>query len=284
MIDNRAQLSEFLRSRRARLRPEDAGLSVFGGRRRVPGLRREELASLAGVSADYYIRLEQGRLQNVSETILDAVAKALRLDEAERTHLYNIAKPTRRPRRPVRAQPVRAAQQWLLDALYLTPAYVLGRRLDVVAWNHMASALLTVDLAALAPDQRNMGRLVFLDDNARTLWTNWETKAMETLGGLRMHAGLYPDDPLLANLIGELSMKCVEFRQWWADQQVWANPHGTMHFEHPVVGELTLSYEALAIPDQPDQLMITYNAEPGSPSETGLRLLSSWNLDRASAQ
>ena len=281
MLDNRTELSEFLRSRRARLRPEEVGLPVFGGRRRVPGLRREELAALAGVSADYYIRLEQGRLQNVSESILEAVARALRLDEAERTHLYNIAKPTRRPMR-ARPQSVRASQQWLLDALHATPAYVLGRRLDLVAWNDMASALLTVDLATLPADRRNIARLVFLDDNARELWVSWDRKAQETLGGLRMQAGAHPDDPGLANLIGELSVKSPEFRQMWAEQAVWATPNGTMQFAHPVVGELTLAYEALAVPDRPDQLMIVYTAEPGSPSDVALRLLSSWHADSRS--
>lgn len=245
----------------------------------MPGLRREELATLAGVSADYYMRLEQGRLQNVSESILDAVARVLQLDEAERTHLYNIAKPTRRPPRP-RPQTVRPGQQWLLDALPTTPAYILGRRLDLVAWNDMASALLAVDLAALPADQRNMGRLVFLDGNARDLWVSWDKKAQETLGGLRMHAGAYPDDPLLANLIGELSVKSPEFRQMWAEQAVWATPNGTMLFAHPVVGELSLAYEALAIPDRPDQTMVVYTAEPGSASDEALRLLASWHTSK----
>ncbi len=280
MLDNRTELSEFLRSRRARLRPEDTGLPVYGGRRRVPGLRREELATLAGVSVDYYVRLEQGRLQNVSESILEAVARALRLDEAERAHLYNIAKPTRRPGR-TRPQSVRPSQQWLLDALYATPAYILGRRLDVMAWNDMASALLTVDLAALPANRRNMGRLVFLDGNAHELWVSWDRKARETLGGLRMQAGHYPDDPQLANLIGELSLKSPEFRQLWAEQTIWATPNGTMQFAHPVVGDLTLAYEALAVPDRPDQVLVVYTAEPGSPSEDALRLLSSWYESRS---
>lgn len=279
MTDTGAELGEFLRSRRARLRPEDVGLPVFGGRRRVPGLRREELAQLAGVSADYYIRLEQGRLRNVSETILDAVARALRLDHTERTHLYNLAKPTRRPLRTERPQPIRASQQWLLDALNATPAYILGRRLDVIAWNDLASAMLTVDLGTLTPAQRNMARLVFLYDNARNLWADWDAKARETVGGLRMHAGAYPDDPQLASLIGELSLKSTEFRRWWSDHQVWARPHGTTDLHHPVVGDLTLAYETLAMPDAPDQLLVTYTAERGSPTHTALHLLASWHAD-----
>jgi transcriptional regulator with XRE-family HTH domain len=275
MMDSRAELGEFLRSRRAGLRPEDAGLPVFGRRRRVPGLRREELAQLAGVSADYYVRLEQGRLGNVSEEILDAVAGALRLDEVERTHLHNLAKPSRRPRRAAgRPQRFRPAQRWLLDAMPLTPAYLLGRRLDMLAWNTMAAALYGLDLGALPPERRNMGRLIFLEESARDLWVDWEAKARETLGGLRMDAGAHPDDPQLASLIGELSMKSPEFRTWWADQQVWATPHGTMLLRHPLVGELTLAYQAFAVPDPPEQLLITYTAEPGSPTEAALRRLA----------
>lgn len=283
-MDARAELSEFLRSRRARLRPEDTGLPFFVGRRRVPGLRREELAQLAGVSVDYYVRLEQGRLQNVSESILNAVATALRLDDAERTHLHNLARPARRQRRASRPQPVRPSQQWLLDALHDVPAYILGRRLDVIAWNDLASALLTVDLDALPPEERNMARLIFLDEMARNLWVNWEQKARDTLGGLRMHAGLHPDDPQLAHLIGELSLKSAEFRQWWADHDVWVKPHGTMHFHHPVVGEFSLAYEALAVPDAPDQTLVTYTAQPGSPAHTALRLLASWHADARDRQ
>ncbi|GIH18648.1 helix-turn-helix domain-containing protein [Rugosimonospora africana] len=281
MSDTPADIGEFLRSRRARLRPEDAGLPAFGGRRRVPGLRREELAQLAGVSADYYIRLEQGRLRNVSEAILDAVARALRLDDTERIHLHHLAKPTHRPPRRERRQPVRASTQWLLDALVATPAYVLGRRLDVVAWNDLASAVLGVELDGLAPDQRNMGRLVFLDDSARDLWADWDAKAQETVGGLRMHAGAYPDDPQLANLVGELSMKSPEFRRLWADQHVWATPHGTVDVRHPLVGDLTLAYETLATPDALDQLMVVYTAEPGSATHTALQLLASWTAGTA---
>ncbi|MGW4465112.1 helix-turn-helix transcriptional regulator [Micromonospora sp. NPDC004704] len=287
-MDPRAELSEFLRSRRARLRPEDTGLPVFGGRRRVPGLRREELAQLAGVSVDYYVRLEQGRLGNVSESILNAVAVALRLDDAERTHLYNLARPAQRHRPQQRhsgnREQVRPSQQWLLDALYEVPAYILGRRLDVIAWNDQASALLSVDLDALAPEERNMARLIFLDETARDLWGNWTQKARDTLGGLRMHAGLFPDDPLMAQLVGELSLKSTEFRQWWADHDVWVKPHGTMHFHHPIVGEFSLAYEALAVPDAPEQTLVTYTAQPGSAAHTALRLLATWHADSRDRQ
>jgi transcriptional regulator with XRE-family HTH domain len=279
MSDTPADIGEFLRSRRARLRPEETGLPAFGGRRRVPGLRREVLAQLAGVSADYYIRLEQGRLRNVSEAVLDAVARALRLDDAERTHLYHLAKPTHRPPRRERRQPVRPSRQWLLDSLVTAPAYIVGRRLDVIAWNALANAVFAADLGALSPDQRNMGRLVFLDDSARDLWVDWDAKARQTVGGLRMHAGAYPDDPELAKLVGELSVKSPDFRRLWAEQQVWATPNGTARLRHPLVGELTLAYESLTAPDAPDQLMVIYTAEPGSATHTALQLLASWTAE-----
>jgi transcriptional regulator with XRE-family HTH domain len=278
MGDTRAELSEFLRSRRARLGPDEAGVTMFGGRRRVPGLRREELAHLAGVSVDYYVRLEQGRLANASEAILDAVATALRLDDTERTHLHNLAKPARRRRGagPGRPQSIRPAQQWLLAALHTAPAYLLGRRMEILAWNDLACALLAVDLDALPAEERNMARLVFLDDTARDLWADWQDKARTTVGGLRMHAGAYPHDAQLAALIGDLSVKSTEFRQLWAGHQLWERPHGASHFHHPVVGDLSLAYEALAVPDAPDQVLVTYTAEPGSAAGTALRLLASW--------
>lgn len=279
MTESGSQLSEFLRSRRAKLNPADTALPFAGGRRRVPGLRREELAQLAGVSADYYTRLEQGRLRNVSESVLDAVAAALRLDEAERTYLQHLAKPSRRRQGTSRRQRVRPSLKWLLDAVTGAPAYILGRRTDVVAWNDLASALLMVDLDKLVPEQRNMARLVFLDENARDLWHPWEAKARDIVGGLRMHAGIYADDPQLASLVGELSLRSPEFRLLWADHQVWVAPHGKMSFQHPVVGELDLVFDALSIPDSTDLSLVTYTAEPGSPTATALQLLASWRAD-----
>jgi hypothetical protein len=164
-------------------------------------------------------------------------------------------------------------------------AYILGRGLDILAWNSLASALFAVDLDALAPRQRNMARLIFLDEGARDLWVDWEEKARITLGGLRMHAGLYPDDPRLAGLVGELSVKSPEFRRWWAEHPVWARTHGSARLHHPVVGELTLGYEAMALPDAPDRSLVAYTAQPGSPDETALRLLASWSTatDRVTA-
>lgn len=273
MSDARAELSEFLRSRRARLHPEDTGLPLFGTRRRVPGLRREELAQLAGVSVDYYVRLEQGRLDNVSESVVDAVARALRLDDTERRHLHNIARPAKLQ---VRArQRVRPSLQWMLDSMTDAPAYVLGHRTDVIAWNSMACAMLDVDLNALTPEQRNMARLVFLDDTSRNVWSPWEEKALNTVGGLRMHVGLYPDDPKLTELVGELSAASADFRRLWAAQHVWTEPHGTLRLDHPAAGEFTLAFEALSLPGEPEQCLVTYTAEPGSDAAGALRLLAS---------
>ncbi|MEU7024953.1 helix-turn-helix transcriptional regulator [Streptomyces sp. NPDC046203] len=277
MTEIASELKEFLRSRRARIRPEDTGLPLPGeSRRRVPGLRREELAQLAGISADYYTRLEQGRLRNVSEAVLNAVARVLCLDETERTYLYHLARPSRRRQRASPAERVRPSMKWLLGSLTHAPAYVLGRRTDIIAWNSLASALLMVDLDKLPPQQRNMARLIFLDEAARDLWHPWEKKARDTVGGLRMHAGVYADDPKLINLVGELSLKSPEFDEMWAEHQIWASPHGKVTFHHPLVGELDLSFQALSVPDANDQSLVVYTAEPGSRADIGLRLLATW--------
>ncbi|MEY9872091.1 transcriptional regulator with XRE-family HTH domain [Streptacidiphilus sp. MAP12-33] len=276
-IDPRNELSEFLRTRRARLQPEDVGLPYFGSRRRVPGLRREELAQLAGVSAAYYTRLEQGNARNVSAAVLEAIADALRLNRAEREHLDHLAKPARRRGRPVPSRPqrVRPQLQHLLDAMDCVPAYVLGRRCDILAWNRMACALLG-DFAALPPEQRNMAWLVFMDPASHELYDDWEGKARDVVAGLRMDAGRTPDDPRLAALIGELSVKSPEFRQWWAAHDVRGTGPCAKELHHPVVGRLSLAFESLVLPADPDQMLVTYAAEPGSPSAEALRLLASW--------
>lgn len=275
MTEIASELKEFLRSRRARIRPEDTGLPLIGdGRRRVPGLRREELAQLAGISSDYYTRLEQGRLRNVSEAVLNAVARVLCLDESERTYLYHLARPSLRRQRISPADRVRPSMKWLLGSFAHAPAYVLGRRTDIIAWNSLASALLMVDLDKLPPQQRNMARLIFLDEAARDLWHPWEKKARDAVGGLRMHAGVYADDPKLINLVGELSLKSPEFDEMWAEHQIWTSPHGKVTFQHPLVGELDLSFEALSVTDANDQSLVVYTAEPGSRADIGLRLLA----------
>jgi transcriptional regulator with XRE-family HTH domain len=277
-MDQRTELSEFLRSRRARLRPQDVGLPDHG-RRRVPGLRREELAQLAGVSVAYYIRLEQGRGQNVSAHVLDAIGNALRLTGAERDHLAHLARPVARRSRPAarRPQRVRPALQQMIDTMDGMPTYVIGRRLDVIGWNRLACALLG-DFAALPRERRNLAWHVFLDPAARDLYVDWEAKAADVVGYLRRDAGRNPDDPELASLIGELSLKSVEFRQLWAAHDVQDKGFGVKTLHHPLVGRLTLAYETLTLPADPDQQLITYHAEPASPSAESLRLLASWTL------
>ncbi|GAA4090460.1 MULTISPECIES: helix-turn-helix transcriptional regulator [Actinomadura] len=275
-MDKRAELTEFLRSRRARLQPEDVGLPPFGGRRRVPGLRREELAQLAGVSVDYYVRLEQGRTRNVSEEVLDAVAGALRLDDDERAYLRNLARPARSARRrpPARAERVRPGVRRLLEMAEGVPAYVFGRRCDVLAWNRLACALFT-DFGALPPAERNWARLIFLNEEMQALFEDWTVKAKDTVAFLRLSAGEYPDDPELAALVGELSVRSEDFRRWWADHNVKDKSNGRKVVLHPLVGRIELDYETLRLPDNRDQMLTTYTVEAGSPSETALRLLGS---------
>ncbi|MEU9295675.1 helix-turn-helix transcriptional regulator [Streptomyces sp. NPDC048266] len=277
-----AELSEFLRSRRARLKPQDVGLPEYGRHRRVPGLRREELAQLAGVSVAYYTRLEQGHGRNVSMEVLDAIARALRLSDTERAHLTHLAKPTVKKRQRAaiaRPQRVRASLTQLLDSMDRVPAFVLGRRLDILAWNRMARALLG-DFSAWEPAERNMPRMVFLDPNARDLYVDWEHKAVEVVSVLRLYAGCYPDDPQLLALVGELSVRNEEFRSLWAAHTVTDKGHGTKRLRHPLVGELTLSYESLKVAgDDPDLVLVTYHAEPGTASADALRLLAGWGVD-----
>ncbi|WP_432038503.1 helix-turn-helix transcriptional regulator [Streptomyces cucumeris] len=276
-MDRNTALGEFLRSRRARITPRQAGLSDDGGSRRVPGLRREEVAQLAGVSVDYYVRLERGRRLNVSETVLDAISRALRLDPVERTHLFQLAKPAAgRPRRTAtRPQPVRPGMRDLLRILEHTPALVLGRRLDVLASNQMARALLT-DFDALPHRERNLVRFMFCDETARTLYTHWDIHAHDMVASLRRDAGRHPHDPLPAELVGELSIGNEDFRRWWADQNVFRHTHGSKHFHHPIIGPLTLNHESLTLPADPNQRLSVYTAEAGSSSEEALRVLAAW--------
>jgi transcriptional regulator with XRE-family HTH domain len=273
-----AELREFLRSRRARITPEEAGLSPQPGSRRVPGLRREEVAQLAGVSVDYYVRLERGRGTNVSESVLDAIARALRLNAIERGHLFTLARPTRTQHRPMPQQRVRPGLQRVLDTLTEIPALVLGRRLDVLAANPLARALYT-DFDALPARERNMARFVFLDEAAHELYTEWESAARGIVATLHLYAGQHPHDPQLAELIGELSVCDKDFRRWWADHDVFHRTHGAKRYHHPVVGDLTLCYEALAPAGDPDQTLGLHTADPGSPSEEALRLLANWTSE-----
>ncbi|MFD4509943.1 helix-turn-helix domain-containing protein [Streptomyces sp. NPDC058457] len=278
-LDRRAELSEFLRTRRARLRPLDVGLPDFGRHRRVPGLRREELAQLAGVSVAYYTRLEQGNGRNVSAEVLDSIARALRLNDAEHAHLTHLAKGKQHKKKAsARPQQVRPPLGQLLAAMEGVPAYIGGRRSDILAWNGMAAAVFG-DWSELPVTERNWARLVFLRPEYRDLFVEWEQKAIDIVCLLRMDAGCYPDDTRLSALVGELSVKSEEFRRLWATHDVKEKSHGVKRLHHPLVGELSLSYESFRMPDDPDQSLVTYHAEPGSASAQALRLLASWGTD-----
>ncbi|MBT1095329.1 helix-turn-helix domain-containing protein [Streptomyces sp. Tu102] len=282
-LDPRAELSEFLRTRRARLKPEDVGLPDYGRHRRVPGLRREELAQLAGVSVAYYTRLEQGNGRNVSAEVLDAIARALRLSDAEHAHLTHLAKPKRHKKKPVsRTEQVRPAMRQLLDAIDGVPAYITGRRSDIVAWNGMAAAVFG-DWSELPAQERNWARLVFLRPDYRELFVEWDQKAYDIVAFLRMDAGCHPDDPRLSALVGELSVKSEEFRRLWAIHDVKEKSYGVKRLRHPLVGELTLNFESFRLTDGTEQNLITYHPEPGSPSAEALRLLASWGADATKA-
>ncbi|GHB45849.1 DNA-binding protein [Streptomyces cirratus] len=277
-LDQRAELGEFLRSRRARLRPEDVGLPDYGRHRRVPGLRREELAQLAGVSVAYYTRLEQGHGQNVSADVLDAIARALHLDGTESAHLTHLASPRPRRRHPSRrAEQVRPELRVLMDAMEGVPAYLVGRRQDVLAWNRMATAVFG-DFGALPAQERNLVRMVFLDPATAELYAEWECRACQVVSYLRLYAGRHPDDEQLSALVGELSVKSEEFRRLWAAHTLADNKtRGVKRLRHPVVGDLSLAFETLVLPDDSEQSLITFHAAPGSPSADALRLLSSWS-------
>ncbi len=275
-----APMAEFLRSARSRLTPQEAGLDDPGllRRRRVSGLRREELARLAGVSVDYYTRLEQGRSRSASTEVLDALATALHLDDAERNHLHTLARPRPTRRRRPRPQRVHPATWDLLDALEETcrPGFVLGRRLDVLAHNRLAGRLIT-DFRALPAAERNQARFVFLDPHARELYRDWARVAADTAAMLRLDAGRHPNDPALNTLVGELSIRSEEFRRFWSDNKVHRRSTGTKDYHHPLVGDLTVTYQALTPGDDPDQILFVYGTEPGSPSQTSLRLLTRWD-------
>ena len=276
-MDRNTGLAEFLRSRRERLSPEQAGVVHQGSRsRRVPGLRREEVAALAGVSVDYYVRMERGHRLNVSEAVLDSLARALRLDATERSYMFALAQPAQRRHRrpPSRPQRVRPGLHQVLSTLKHTPALVLGRRLDVLASNRMARALLT-DFTALPHKDQNMVRFLFCDQAARDLYIHWATVASEIVASLRLEAGRHPDDPQLTDLVGDLCVHDEDFRRWWADHDVHQRTHGTKHIHHPLVGELSLQYESLTLPADPDQRLVLYTAQPESPAHDALRLLDS---------
>jgi transcriptional regulator with XRE-family HTH domain len=271
------ELGDFLHARRAALDPHQAGFPDDGRLRRVPGLRREELAQLAHVSVDYVVRLEQGRTRRVSRPVLDALADALQLAPDERAYLFTVADvaqaaPTRGPA----GQRVDPQLQQLLDGMHDIPAMILHRRMDVLAWNSAAAAVLT-DFGALPPDKRNLIRLTFLDDAYRSLYADWPRAARECVAVLRNEAGRHPDDPALTALVGELSVRDPDFRTWWSTHQVRGPRQFTKTYHHPVVGTLTLDVQQLSVDTQPDQLLVAYTAVPDSPSHEALRFLLQWS-------
>lgn len=264
-------LAAFLRARRAALPPAAVGLQA-GERRRVAGLRREELAALAGVSVDYYVRLEQGRGAHPSASVLDAIARALELDETETAYLHGlVARPARRRRRPP-AERARPEVEAVVRAI-TNPAFVLGRRMDVLAWNHAAAALIG-DFGAMPVHERNMVRHAF-DPATRDFYVDWEQIAQESVGYLRLAAADDPDDPRLAELVGELSLRSPQFARWWASHKVREKGRGIKRIRHPLVGEVEVTYETFRVEADPDQRLVIYTAAPGSPSATALELLHS---------
>ncbi|MCW2577951.1 MAG: putative transcriptional regulator, family [Modestobacter sp.] len=278
-VDNRSDIRDFLTSRRARITPEQAGLLPGGGRRRVAGLRREEVAVLAGVSTDWYIRLEKGHIAGVSEDVLEAVGRALQLDEAEQTYLFDLAraaKPTRAPQRRGKAQ-IKPRVQWMLDSMTGSAAFVANGRLDIVATNTLGWAL-NSPMFDGPRRPANFARFQFLDPQARDYYQDWGGAANITVALLRAEAGRRPHDTQLRELVGELSTVSEEFRTRWAAHNVRIHHNGAKQFHHPVVGALDLGYCTLELPteDHSDLRLTIYTAEPGTPSEDALKLLASW--------
>jgi len=287
VMDNGNEMRDFLVSRRARITPEQAGLPVFGGNRRVAGLRREEVALLAGVSIDYYTRLERGRAHGASASVLEGIARALHLDEAERAHLFDLARAAAvpaappAPRRTARQQ-VRPSVRRILDSMTSAPAYVRNARMDILAANRLGAALFAPVLSSPA-QPANSARFMFLDPAAPAFYLDWERQAQDVVATLRTEAGRSPQDKALSNLIGELSTRSEHFRTWWAAHNVRFHRTGTKRFQHPVVGDLTLTYEALDLAADSGLRISAYTAEPGTPSDDALKLLATWaaTLDQA---
>jgi transcriptional regulator with XRE-family HTH domain len=276
--DGRTEIRDFLSSRRARLTPEKAGLPAYGGNRRVKGLRREEVAMLAGVSVDYYVRMERGNLSGASESVLDALASALQLDDAERDHLFALAReagtsPARRKRTPPPV--VSPAVQQVLDAITEAPAWVRNGRHDIVAINQLGRALYS---PVLADPRRpaNTTRFVYLDPTAEQFFVDYDQIARDAAAMLRLEAGRNPHDQALIELVGELSTQSALFRQRWASQDVRYHRSGRKRLRHPVVGQLDLSFLACELPSEPGLQLNIYTAAAGTPTADGLKLLASW--------
>ena len=285
-MDNRKEASDFLRLLRARITPERAGLTVYGGDRRVAGLRREEVAQLAGVSAAYYIKIERGDLRGVSESVLYAIIRALNLDEAEAAHLLDLASTANRGRVITRARPepqVSAGIQQLVDTMQDVPALVMNKLSEPVASNRLGRAL----FPDLFPDGKppvNHARYLFLDDRSQLFYPDWEKSAREAVSSMRLIAGKDPSDKAFNDLIAELTAGSAEFREWWASHTVRTHTSGSKRINHPVVGAMTIQFEALALTAIPGMRLVTYLTEPASSSADALNVLRSWTAEPASVQ
>ncbi|MFN8129165.1 MAG: helix-turn-helix transcriptional regulator [Candidatus Nanopelagicales bacterium] len=283
-MDRRSEVREFLSSRRARITPEQAGLPAYGGNRRVKGLRREEVALLAGVSVDYYVRMERGNLAGASENVLDALARALQLDEAERDHLFALARESsagssRSKRTP--AQRVRPAVQQVLDAMTDAPAWVRNGRHDILAMNQLARALYS---PVLADPRRpaNTTRFIYLQpEQAREFFVDYDRVANDAAAMLRLEAGHNPHDQALIELVGELSTRSELFRQRWASHDVQFHRSGRKRLRHPVVGQLDLDFESMELPSEPGLYLNVYTAAAGTPMADALKVLASWAASEA---
>lgn len=277
MPDLNHELADFLRRARAAIDPTRAGLPADGRVRRVPGLRREEVALLASVSTDYYTRLEQGRRISPSPGVLEAIAQALDLDAAGRTHFgHLVGTPlTGAATRHTAVQRVRPGLHQFLDALDGQPAFVLGHRTDILASNRMARALLT-DFDRIRPGERNYARWVLTSDDARALFVDWEAQARAAVESLRLDVGRDPDDRQTMRLVDELTELSPEFAAWWREHRVYQRTFGTKRLRHPIAGELTISYESLSLPGDPDQTLFVYTTEAGTGSRQAMNLLASW--------
>jgi len=280
VVDTKNEIREFLRSRRAKITPEQSGLRTYGSTRRVPGLRREEVALLAGVSVDYYTRLERGNASGVSDTVLEALARALQLDDTERTHLFDLARSARTstPRRRRRAQErIRPTVQHMLDAMASVPAFVRNGRLDILGANRLGRALYSEQFDGTAQPP-NTARFFFLDPRATSFYVDWDRVAHDVVAVLRAEAGSDPYDRDLSDLIGELSTRSELFRTLWAAHNVRRHDTGLKRFHHPVVGALDLTFEAMELVADPGLTLFVYTADPGSKSEEALNLLASWTV------
>jgi transcriptional regulator with XRE-family HTH domain len=276
-MDAKSEIRAFLTSRRARITPDQVGLPIYGDHRRVPGLRREEVALLAGVSVDYYTRLERGNAAGVSDGVLDALARALQLDDAERSHLIDLARatqPTTATRRRPTRQQIRPPVQRILAAMTQAPAFIRNGRLDILAANQLGYALYSTYLTPGCP--ANTARFVFLDSRSEGFYDDWDHVANEVVAILRSEAGRDPYDRELTNLIGELSTQSEAFRAKWAAHNVRFHDTGTKRLHHPIVGDLELTYEAMQLSADTGLTMFAYTAEPGTRSEQALGLLGSW--------